>query len=129
MHELSLCRSIVDIIERARDGRQVQVVHLRIGRLRQVVPDTLVYCWGLVTDDSALAGSRLQIESVPVRLRCQDCAASTEVEHDLVLVCGACSSGAISVEAGEEFLVTSMDLAAATHSHTHPPRDPTDEGT
>lgn len=111
MHELSLCQAIVGVVERARDGRTVEVVNLRLGELRQVVPETLEYCWGLVTEAGPLAGSRLAIERVPVRLDCRDCGEQTAVGHTLVLTCAGCGSGNIALVTGEEFLVTSIDLA------------------
>ncbi|MCL8025396.1 hydrogenase maturation nickel metallochaperone HypA [Nocardioides bruguierae] len=120
MHELSLCRSIAGIVENARGGRAVATVHLRVGQLRQVVPETLVYCWGLVSDGGPLAGSRLEVESVPVVLDCRACGETTTVAHVLVLTCAACGSGDIVVRTGEELLVTSLDLAPPT-----PDPDPT----
>ncbi|WP_395695015.1 hydrogenase maturation nickel metallochaperone HypA [Nocardioides sp.] len=112
MHELSLCRSIHGIVDRARQDRPVVTVHLRIGQLRQVVPETLEHCWGVVTDGGPLAGSVLDIDHVPVRLACHACGADTTVAHVLVLTCSACGSGDIEVVTGEEFLVTSIDLGA-----------------
>lgn len=41
MHELAICGSIADIVKRRAADRQVAAVHLRIGQLRQIVPDTL----------------------------------------------------------------------------------------
>lgn len=114
MHELSLCRSIHGIVDRARDGREVQSVHLQVGQLRQVVPQTLEYCWGLVTEGGPLTGSVLDIDHVPVVLDCTDCGARTTVEQVLVLTCGTCGSGGITLHSGEEFMVTSMDLAVLT---------------
>lgn len=110
MHELSLCRSIYGIVDRARADRVVQVVHLQVGQLRQVVPATLEYCWAMVTEQTDLAGSRLDIDHVPVVLDCTACGAVTEVEHALVLTCASCGSGEISLKTGEEFMVTSVDV-------------------
>lgn len=110
MHELSLCRSIYAIADRAREGRQVDVVHLQVGQLRQVVPSTLEYCWGLITEQTPLAGSRLGIDHVPIRLGCRDCGEETQVAERLVLTCAHCGGGAVTVRSGEEFLLTSMDL-------------------
>lgn len=117
MHELSLCRSIHSVVDEARRGREVETIHLRVGQLRQVVPDTLSYCWGLVSDGGPLAGSRLLIEHVPVVLDCRDCAARTTVENTLVLVCAACGSGSISLATGEEFMVTSLDVRPQTATY------------
>jgi hydrogenase nickel incorporation protein HypA/HybF len=110
MHELSLCSSIASIVEEARDGRRVRTVHLQVGQLRQVVPDTLVFCWQLVTEDSGLAGSVLEIDHLPVVLDCRACAETTTVADALLLTCAACGSGDIVVSSGEELMVTALDL-------------------
>ena len=112
MHELSICRSIMDIVSRHAAGREVRAVHLQVGQLRQIVPDTLVYCWGLMNSDSPLAGSTLEVESIPAALRCRACAASTTITAP-VLVCGSCSGTDVEIVSGEEFLITTLDLAEA----------------
>lgn len=114
MHELSLCRSIYGIADGARRGREVRTIHLRIGQLRQVVPETLSYCWGLVTDETPLSGSVLEIEHLPVTLSCMSCEAETVVGADLMIACGSCGSREVRIVGGEEFLVTTMDLKAQT---------------
>jgi hydrogenase nickel incorporation protein HypA/HybF len=110
MHELSLCGAIYDIADRAAVGREVSVIHLQVGRLRQVIPDTLTYCWGMVSEDTALAGSRLDVDYRPVTLRCQQCAEDTTLSKDLLLLCGTCGGSDVTVTSGEELLVTSLDL-------------------
>jgi hydrogenase nickel incorporation protein HypA/HybF len=84
-----------------------------VGRLRQVVPETLEYCWRVVTETTPLAGSRLDVDHVPVVLDCS-CGARTTVEHDLVLTCASCDSADVTLHTGEELLVTSLDLVVAT---------------
>ena len=112
MHELSICRSIVDIVNRNAAGREVRAVHLQVGQLRQIVPDTLVYCWSLVNDGTLLAGSTLEVESIPAAIRCRSCAATTTISAP-VLVCGSCSGADVEIITGEEFLLTTLDLAEA----------------
>jgi len=111
VHELSICGSIADIVSRRAGGRPVRVINVRVGQLRQVVPDTLAYCWDLVSADTPLDGSRLAVESVPARLRCRDCHRETEVGDLPVFYCGSCGATNTEVVAGEEFLITSVDLA------------------
>jgi Zn finger protein HypA/HybF involved in hydrogenase expression len=55
VHELSICSSIAKIVEDATAGRPVELVRLDVGRLRQVVPHTLTYCWDMVVDPAAAA--------------------------------------------------------------------------
>jgi hydrogenase nickel incorporation protein HypA/HybF len=69
MHELALCGSIADIVTRHAAGRRLDAVRIRIGQLRQVVPDTLEFCWELVTAETALANRPLLIDRVAARLR------------------------------------------------------------
>jgi hydrogenase nickel incorporation protein HypA/HybF len=110
MHELSICGSIADIVTRRAGGRPVKVINVRAGQLRQVVPDTLVYCWGLVSAETSLAGSRISVESVPARIRCRSCAHVTDVGAVLVFACGGCGGFDAEVVSGEEFLITSIEL-------------------
>lgn len=110
MHELSICKSIADIAERHASGRAVQTVRVRIGELRQIVPDTLVYCWSLVTEETPLAGTELEVERVPAAIRCRVCAHVTTLDEPL-LICGSCGGTDVEIVAGEEFLITSLQLA------------------
>jgi len=110
VHELSICGSIGEIATRHAAGRAVKVINLRVGQLRQVVPDTLVYCWELVSADTPLAGSRISVETVPVRIRCRSCEHVTDVGEVPVFVCGGCGGFDAEVISGEEFLITSLEL-------------------
>jgi len=111
MHELSLCGSIYEIADRAAAGRPVTVIHLQIGRLRQIVPETLRYCWTLVSDQTDLSGSQLEVESVPVTLRCLDCDFTTTLVDLFVVLCTQCGGNHVKVASGEEFMLTSVELA------------------
>lgn len=120
MHELSLCEAIADVVLEAAAGRAVRRVDVRVGRLRQVVPQTLAFCWEAWCAGGPLAGADLVLEDVPARLACRDCGAHTDVEDDLLLACGRCDSVAVDTVAGDEFLVTSIDVAATGEAvHTN----------
>lgn len=112
MHELSVCRAIATTVTEHASGREVARVEVRIGHLRQVVPDTLAYCWGVVTDGTDLAGCRLEITYVPAVGRCRACDAETELTRP-VLVCGQCGGREMTLVSGEEFLVASIDVLEA----------------
>jgi hydrogenase nickel incorporation protein HypA/HybF len=110
VHELSICRSIVGIVAKHAEGRDVRLVNVRIGAMRQIIPDTLVYCWSLVTEGSEFDGTQLRVERVPARLRCNGCGHEQEMTEP-VLVCSACSGQQVTMVAGDEFLITSLELA------------------
>ena len=86
------------------------MINVRVGQLRQIVPDTLVYCWGLVSERTPLAGSRIIVESVPARIRCRSCDRCADVGDSPSFACGQCGGIEIEIVAGEEFLITSLEL-------------------
>lgn len=110
MHELSLCRSIYGIAERAAGARRVSAIYLDVGQLRQVIPQTLEYCWGVVCDETPLAGSELIINHVPAVIECELCGVQTRLQGIPMMVCSACQSGKVRVLSGEEFLLRSLDV-------------------
>jgi hydrogenase nickel incorporation protein HypA/HybF len=111
VHELSICGSIADIVRRHSDQRRVETIHVQVGQLRQIVPGTLVYCWSLVSADTALDGSVLEVEEIPGRISCRDCGHVAEIGPYPVFVCDECRGVEITVLTGEEFLITSLELA------------------
>ncbi|MBA3743647.1 hydrogenase maturation nickel metallochaperone HypA [Sporichthya sp.] len=113
MHELSLCGAIADIAARRAGDRAVEVIHLEIGQLRQVVPDSLTFCWSMLTASTALDGSVLDVERVAARLSCRACAAEFGLTDSFTFACAACGGLDVAVLAGEEFVVTALEFAPA----------------
>ena len=109
MHELALCEAIVDTVTEHAQGRRVRQVNLRIGHFRQVVPDTLTFCWDVWVRNTELESSVLSITSVPAVVECEECASTTTVV-DPYRLCGSCGSAHVTMISGEEFLVESLDL-------------------
>ncbi len=117
MHELSLCSAIADAVRDHAGDRRVRRVNLRIGHLRQVVPDTLQFCWSMQSAESTLAGTELAIEHVPAVVECGRCATTTELDVPIP-VCGSCGSGDVTLRSGDEFLIESIDLLDPADSAT-----------
>ena len=90
MHELSLSSAIVNTVAKHADGRRVTVVSLRVGRLRQVIPDTLAFYFEFVARDSVCEGAQLEQEVIPARLRCRGCDHEWEIEIP-AFRCPACA--------------------------------------
>jgi hydrogenase nickel incorporation protein HypA/HybF len=110
VHELSLCDAIVGTTRQHADGQRVTQVTVRIGHLRQAVPDALQFGWQVLTDDTELKGCELVIEQVPAVVECQLCGAHTTLDMP-ILCCGTCESFETKLLSGEEFLMVSMDVA------------------
>jgi hydrogenase nickel incorporation protein HypA/HybF len=110
MHELSLCGAIAEIVSRRAGDRRVEVVHLQIGQLRQVVPDALTFCWSMLTENTDLHGSTLDVDRVAAVLICRTCGVRGALAEPPAFACIACGGVDVAVEAGEEFAVTALDL-------------------
>lgn len=109
MHELALTQSVVDMITERLGPARIAAVHLEVGRLSGVLPDAVRFCFGLVTEGTALDGARLEITEPTGHGRCRDCGAEFAVTDPLVL-CG-CGSADVEVTAGQQMLVRSVEVA------------------
>jgi hydrogenase nickel incorporation protein HypA/HybF len=108
VHELSLCQAIVDTVTRHADGHEVQRVEVRIGHFRQVVPDSMLFSWALLTTETELSGCELVIDAVPAVIACGACGQRTPLEAP-ILLCGHCESTDVSLVSGEEFFIVAID--------------------
>ncbi len=112
MHELSLCNAIADTVTNHAAGRPVRCVRVRIGAYRQVVPDTLAFCWEMQIAGSDLAQCELEVETVPAVIACRTCGAETTLD-DPILLCRNCDGADVRLITGEEFLIESIDVDPA----------------
>jgi hydrogenase nickel incorporation protein HypA/HybF len=109
MHELSLSTGILDVVERHAAGRRVTGVEVRCGAMRQVVPSSLEFYWGIVARDTVAEGSVLELEHVPAALRCRACTRGWSPEVPWFR-CPDCGSEDVAIEAGEELEVASITI-------------------
>ena len=124
MHELSLCRSIYRIAERAAGGQCVREIGLNIGELRQVVPATLEFCWDTTTRRTSLAGSHLAVTYIPGVLECGQCFHRTQLSDSLIYRCERCNSPDVAVISGREFMLTYLDIESRSQSECQIARTP-----
>jgi hydrogenase nickel incorporation protein HypA/HybF len=109
MHELSIADAVVQIACRHAGERRVTRVELRVGHLRQVVPDALTFAFELVAQGTTVEGAELAIEQVPAGIRCRSCAAEGTLAA-FPACCPECGSLDVDVTGGDELLVDSLEL-------------------
>jgi hydrogenase nickel incorporation protein HypA/HybF len=121
MHELSVCSAIVDTTIRHALGRRVSTVHLRVGALRQVVPESLDFYFGVVSRDTICEGADLDIELIAALMRCSQCGREWDPAPEPIHTgdpeinlpsfrCPDCDAAGAEVIAGDELLIDSIDV-------------------
>jgi hydrogenase nickel incorporation protein HypA/HybF len=108
--ELALCQQIAEIAQERAAGRPVLRIHVQVGQLRDVDPETMLQCWPIVSQNPPLQGSVLDVESVPPGLVCRSCLQSSTVPPP-VQRCPVCGAKEIRVVAGEQLVMTTLELA------------------
>lgn len=113
MHELSLAEDILRVVvENARpfEGRMVTRVKVRVGELAMVVPDSLVFAFGVISKGTVAEEAVLDIDEEALRIQCRACGA---VAHELVAVCPQCESPRLDRSGGHDVIVASMEIQDA----------------
>jgi hydrogenase nickel incorporation protein HypA/HybF len=70
MHELAISRAILDAVLASAGGRPVTRVSVSIGALRQVVPDSLAFNFGVISRGTPCEDAELAMKLVPARVMC-----------------------------------------------------------
>jgi hydrogenase nickel incorporation protein HypA/HybF len=112
VHELSLSSAIIATAAKHAQGRRVTVVSLRVGRLRQVVPQTLEFYFEFVARGTVCDGARLEQELLEARLRCEACAENWEIDIP-AFRCPRCGGSEVAIVSGNEFEVESIEVEEA----------------
>jgi hydrogenase nickel incorporation protein HypA/HybF len=109
MHELSIASAVLGTALKHADGRPVDLVAMRVGTLRQVVPDSLLFYWEIVARDTVCEDARLELTEIDARLRCEDCG---HVWEPLVPAfrCPRCPAAQVAVVAGQELEIDYLEL-------------------
>src|SRR5271157_4560950 len=112
MHELSIAMSIVDtaLEEAQQRGVQVTAVHLRLGALSGVVKDALLFSYEMACQDTALQGSRLVVEDVPVVVFCPQCQQRRTLTSVQSFSCPECGSPTRDILQGKELEVFALEV-------------------
>lgn len=112
MHELSIAMGIVEAAtdEAQRRGVQVSAVHLRLGALSGVVKDALLFSYEVACQDTALAGSRLIVEDVPVTIFCAECKEMRVLGSLQSFACPECGAPTMDIRQGKELEVFALEV-------------------
>ena len=111
MHEMSIAQSLLEIVleeSRQHQLKQVKTIRLQVGAMAAVVPESLTFCFELLSQDTIASGALLEIETIPVVARCSECDIVFEVENQIFL-CPRCDGPTLDLVSGRELSLVSIE--------------------
>lgn len=112
MHELAVTESILEIAckhaEKANATR-VTDIYLVIGSLSSIVDDCISFYWDLISKDTVCEFAKLHFKRISATLNCYNCNQQYVLSGELT-PCPYCHSAMVSVIAGDEFNLDSIEI-------------------
>jgi hydrogenase nickel incorporation protein HypA/HybF len=111
MHELRIAEDLVKIVlDTAGNERlkEVTTVNVCFGRMIQIVPEIFRFAFSEAIKDTIAAEARLEIEILPVELKCKNCG-SVFKPDEIFFLCDTCGSGDLEILQGKELYVKSIE--------------------
>lgn len=112
MHEMSLCESIVQILEESAKQQgfeKVKRVWLEIGDLAGIELEAMRFSFDAVSKGTLADNASLEIIEVPGEAWCMQCSKSVSVKQRFD-ACPDCGSYQLQVVNGEEMKITELEV-------------------
>jgi hydrogenase nickel incorporation protein HypA/HybF len=112
MHEMSVAQNIFEIVRKnVPEGSEEKVskIHLKVGELSGIVPDSLLFCIDILKEESDFKNVSIEIEQVPITAHCQLCGKNSQLEYG-VFFCPNCQSTSIELLTGRELNIVDIEL-------------------
>jgi len=122
MHELSVCQALLDQVQNvaaSHGARSVSRIVLRIGPLAGVEPQLLQQAFPIARAGTVATNAVLEIEDLPIRVRCERCGAETDAAANRLL-CGRCGDWHTKLLSGDELMLASVELLEVEDSCATP---------
>ena len=112
MHEMSIAMSVMDILrdEMARhNAATLRSVRLNIGRMSAIVPESLSFCFNVITEGTDMEGAQLIMDIIPLVGYCAPCDREFEIE-DYAFSCPSCGNKKIDTLSGQDLSIVEIEV-------------------
>ena len=114
MHEYSICQNIVNIAceelkKIEQDNVRLFKMRVKVGKLHAIINENLIMAYDILTQNTALQGSKLEIISIPVVAECKDCGYQNQIKDNL-FICRQCESGSLEIIKGKELYIENLEV-------------------
>ena len=111
MHEISVAQEIINVVQQylPQNNCEVKSVKLKIGKLSNILVDSLLFCFDAVSKDTPLRDAKLIIEDDPLKIACSNCM-NESILYEIEFLCPVCGSAAIEVIGGIEMHILEIEI-------------------
>lgn len=105
MHELSIMESVLNMVRDSAEQSNITKVNklkLVIGKLSMVMPDSLQFCFQVLSQDELFREAVLEIEAKDIIIGCSVCEQQFKQEDGICFNCPGCGSNAVEIVSGRE---------------------------
>jgi len=114
VHELPITEEILKIAVNHGEkngAKRIVRVHLAIGDLTDLIDEWVQRYFDYLAKDSIAEGAELVIERVPIRVLCEECDETYEVDKKAMdFSCPSCGEKGAELLSGREFTVKSIEI-------------------
>lgn len=112
MHEMSLCESILQVLEeqaKVQDYARVKVLRLEIGALAGVEPEAMRFGFDVVKRGTLAEDAELEIIHVPGQAWCMPCGKTVSIQQRFD-ACPHCGGYQLQISGGEELRIKELEV-------------------
>ncbi|MFP4483082.1 MAG: hydrogenase maturation nickel metallochaperone HypA, partial [Thermovirgaceae bacterium] len=113
MHELSMVESLIEELLKLQEQHgwcRINAVYLRVGEMRQVIPEIMHFAFDITIRETALEGSQLFLEEVPLKKKCKACGHVWTEGDEALFLCENCGSADVELLEGMELEIESLEV-------------------
>ena len=104
---MSILETILQEVEKHRILK-VKSVKIRVGKLWQIIPDTLHFCYSVATEGTVAEGSEMLIVEEAIVAQCKQCGRRFEVKN-YSFICSNCNLADAEIVAGDEMIIETIE--------------------
>ena len=112
MHEICIAESIIDIAEakaREQNSSSIQAIKIRLGEFTTIAREALEFAFEVARQGTLADRAKLEIEIVPMVVRCLLCGPVTDPVREICLICPQCGLP-LTIVSGEELQVEYIEV-------------------
>jgi hydrogenase nickel incorporation protein HypA/HybF len=112
VHELAIAEEIVNILGQSveeKDSGLIKDVYVKVGKLSNVVANSLKFNFEVIIQDTIFRSARLHIEEIPISIWCEKCCTDF-ILSAFDFFCPNCNNAFVRVTDGDSIYVDRIEL-------------------